>query len=315
MMFFLERRELMARYLVTGGAGFIGSHLVDALLWLGHDVVIMDDLSTGKRENIPSGAILALKSIEDKRAIAHVAASCDGIFHLAAIASVPLCVENWQDAHRVNLGGTMNVFEVAVEKGIPVVYASSAAVYGLTAESGKTDERALPLPIGPYGADKLACEHQARAFMMNKGLRSIGLRFFNVFGARQDPASPYSGVISRFVNRARSGEDLTILGDGQQVRDFINVSDVVESLIASMRHLDKNEVGLVLNVCRGKTLSIKQLAHMIVTLTSSTSSIVHGPKRDGDIRFSCGDPSLAREILDWRANSSLEQGLEHLLGS
>lgn len=305
----------MARYLVTGGAGFIGSHLVDALLWLGHDVIVMDDLSTGKRENLPSGVVLAMKSIEDERAVARVTASCDGVFHLAAIASVPLCVENWQAAHRVNLGGTINVFKVAAERRIPVVYASSAAVYGLSAEAGKTNERALPLPIGPYGADKLACEHQARAFMANKGLRSVGLRFFNVFGPRQDPSSPYSGVISRFVDRAQSGEDLTILGDGEQVRDFVSVNDVVEALLSSMRHVETDEGSFVLNVCRGKTLSINELAKTILALTNSPSNVIHGPAREGDIRFSCGDPSLSREILGWRANSSLEQGLEHLLGS
>jgi len=209
----------MASYLVTGGCGFIGSHLATALLATGHRVRVLDDLSSGRQALAPPGAELHIGSITDPAAVAKAIEGVDGCFHLAAIASVIRSIEDWSGTHHVNLGGAIRVFEALAAAGIPVVYASSAAAYGEPAAL-PVDEDSRPWPLTAYGADKLGCEIQARVGGQIRGLKSFGLRLFNVFGPNQDPSSPYSGVTAIFADRVRAGRPLVIYGDGEQTRDF-----------------------------------------------------------------------------------------------
>ncbi len=310
----------MARYLVTGGCGFIGSHLADALVTAGHAVRILDDLSTGRRANAPESAEILVGDVADPRTVAGAMAGVDGCFHLAAIASVARCNDDWAGAHRVNLSGTINVFQAACADGarppIPVVYASSAAVYGDSPEL-PLRESVRTLPLSAYGADKLGCELHARAGAIVHGLPTIGFRFFNVYGPRQDPVSPYSGVISIFAGKASRGEPLTIFGDGEQTRDFIYVEDVVQCLLKGMERLQsaggQPPEPQVMNVCTGVATSVRRLADIILGLTGRRSAIEYGPPREGDIRASIGDPDVARRRLGFAATTSLEGGLERTL--
>ena len=227
---------MAVRYLVTGGCGFIGSHLVEALLNSGAEVVVVDNLSTGRLENISQTVRLIRGDVRDQTLLRVAAENCSGIFHLAAVASVPKCNEEWYASHTVNLSASICVFEAAVQMDLPVVYASSSAVYGIVKRT-PIRENAPKHPISPYGADKLAMELHAAAGAYVHQLRSFGLRFFNVYGPRQDPSSAYSGVISVFVSRARKHHSITIHGDGKQVRDFVYVTDAVSACCAAMEEL------------------------------------------------------------------------------
>jgi UDP-glucose 4-epimerase len=305
------------RYLVTGGCGFIGSHLVDALLAAGHDVVVLDDLSSGKRSNVDRRAQVIVGDVADAEATKRAAAGVDGIFHLAAIASVQRCLDEWQRASAVNLGGTINALDAARRvdrKPVPVVFASSAAIYG-DAGGKAVDERAVPAPISFYGADKLGGEQHARIAAELFGVPSSGMRFFNVYGPRQDPSSPYSGVISIFADRVRRGADVTVHGDGEQVRDFVYVGDVVAHLIAAMRRLAALQRPAYdpFNVCTGRPISVNALLATLTDLLSSRSKVSHGDARPGDIRVSIGNPGRAREALGVSAATDLQAGLAALL--
>src|SRR5579862_232702 len=261
----------MPSWLVTGGCGFIGSHLVDALLARGDRVRVLDDLSTGKRANIPASAELVIGDVADPSAIARAIGGVDGIFHLAAVASVQRSTEDWIGCHRTNLTGSIAVFDAArrarAKAPLPVVYASSAAVYG--------DNPAVPLrenatlqPLSAYGADKLGSELHGRVAAHVHGVPTTGLRFFNVYGPRQDPRSPYSGVISIFCDRLRAGRAITIFGDGSQTRDFVYVGDVVAALAAAMARLvaAPQPLGDVVNVCTGRATAVGALAATIARL-------------------------------------------------
>src|SRR6201996_6028020 len=225
----------MSTYLVTGGAGFIGSHLCDALAGRGDTVRVLDDLSTGHRRNVPPGAHLIVGDVADPAAVDQAMEGVDGCFHLAAIASVEKGVTDWLGTHRANITGTITVFDAIRRQGsrIPVVYASSAAVYG-DATDGPIAETAPCRPLSAYGADKYGFELHARVPSHVHGIPTVGLRFFNVYGPRQDPKSPYSGVISIFCERIAGGLPIAIYGDGQQTRDFVYVADVVRALLAAM---------------------------------------------------------------------------------
>jgi UDP-glucose 4-epimerase len=303
----------MALYLVTGGAGFIGSHLVDALLARGDSVRVLDDLSTGKRENLDPRAQLIVGDVADAALTATAMADVDGCFHLAAIASVQLGNQDWLGTHRTNLTGAITVFDAArrakPDRTVPVVYASSAAVYGDSAELPLA-ETAATRPLSAYGADKLGCELHGRVAGQVHGVRTVGCRFFNVYGPRQDPASPYSGVISIFFNRIGRGQGITIFGDGGQTRDFIYVADVVQALLASMEQ-EKAQTA-VFNICTGRTTSLLELAAAIGRVFGYDPAIAFGEGRVGDIRASLGNPAAARDILEFDANVLLEDGLRKM---
>jgi UDP-glucose 4-epimerase len=300
----------MASYLVTGGAGFIGSHLVDALLAGGHQVLVLDDFSTGKEENLAPGARLLRGDVADAATVRAAMAGMDGCFHLAAIASVARGNEDWPGTHRVNAGGTVAVLDAArAEGGLPVVYASSAAVYGDTGDA-IAHEGLRPAPCTAYGADKLGSEQHAAVGALVHGVPSVGLRFFNVYGPRQDPCSPYSGVISIFAKRIAEGLGVTLHGDGQQTRDFVFVSDVVAHLEAAMRRATEHGGAGVFNVCTGRGITVLELARLL-----GARSIEHGPARAGDIRHSRGDPWMARTLLQVAAQVPLPAGLATLRAS
>ena len=300
----------MARYLVTGGAGFIGSHLVETLLEDHHDVVVLDDLSTGRRSNILESVRLIEGDVADPDCVRRAFAGVSGCFHLAAIASVQRSNEDWLGTHRTNLTGTITVLDAARTarngRPIPVVYASSAAVYG-DAIDLLLSETVPPRPLTAYGADKLGSELHARVAATVHGVPTTGLRFFNVYGPRQDPKSPYSGVISIFADRARDGRPIAIHGDGGQTRDFVFVADVVDHLIAAM--FTSAGDARVFNVCTGRATSIIELARTIMATSGHTFEIRHGPSRAGDIRASVGDPSRAFAGLGLRATPLLRDGL------
>ena len=300
----------MGNYLVTGGCGFIGSHLVESLLKSHHNVRVLDNLSTGKRANISPKCELLVGDITDKHAVEKAMNGVDGCYHLAAIASVEMSNQQWTNTHQVNLTGAINILDAARQSCVPVVYASSAAVYGDNAET-PLNERSAVRPMTAYGADKLGCELHARVASLVHGVPTTGLRFFNVYGPRQDPSSPYSGVISIFVDRVLAGEGVTIFGDGEQLRDFVYVSDVVRFLREGMK---RNTVHPhVLNVCTGSSVSINQLATSIMAISGSAVAVSHQASRKGDIRVSVGDPLSSKKLLKISAGFSLLQGLREFI--
>ncbi len=299
----------MALYLVTGGAGFIGSHLADALLAHGHRVRVVDDLSTGHRVNLDPRCELLVGDVADAALMRQAAAGTAGVFHLAAIASVQRSNEDWLGTHRTNLGGTIAVLAAARDAGgIPVVYASSAAIYG-DQGAGPIVEAATPTPATAYGADKYGSELHARVGFGVHGVPTLGCRFFNVYGPRQDPKSPYSGVISIFAARMASGQGVTIHGDGGQTRDFVYVADVVAHLMAGMKLLHHAPQAAVFNVCTGRATSVLTLAQTLARISGRPAALSFTAGRAGDIRQSLGDPRAAIATLGVQARVPLEQGL------
>jgi UDP-glucose 4-epimerase len=304
----------MKKFLVTGGCGFIGSHLVDALVRQGHHVRVLDDMSTGRRENLDPAAELRVGDIGDRQTVKDAMKDMDGCYHLAAIASVDKSVSDWTGCHRVNLTGSINVFDAAstaaAGRKIPVVYASSAAVYGDSAMM-PLSEKASTRPMTAYGADKLGSEQHARVAGLIHQVPTTGFRFFNVYGPRQDPKSPYSGVISIFADRVMAGEAVKIFGDGQQVRDFVFVSDVVAFLQQGMANA--STAARVFNVCTGTGTNIIQLARSMAAVNGCTLNVEFEPVRQGDIRVSLGDPRLAKEELGLAAQVPLGTGLKQTI--
>lgn len=305
----------MTLILVTGGCGFIGSHLVDTLVNQKHKVKVLDDLSTGKLENLNPKAQIEVGSITDVKTVDSAMQEVDACFHLAAIASTQSSNQDWVGTHQVNLTGTINIFNAARRTGkrpIPVIYASSAAVYGNT-EENLIDESYPKQPLTAYGADKLGCELHARVAGNIHGVPTCGLRFFNVYGPRQDPSSPYSGVISIFANRILSNQSITIFGDGNQTRDFIFVSDVVRYLIAALNQATTEAP--VFNVCTGEGISIHELAQTAMNVAEQVVPIIHQAPREGDIRYSIGNPKAAKDNFNITANITLQEGLSQLFKS
>lgn len=304
------------RYLVTGGCGFIGSHLCDALIERGDQVRVLDNLSTGSVDNLNDKAELVLGDVADPAIVKAAMVEVDGCFHLAAISSVEQSVTDWIGTHRVNLQGTINVLDAAradeIQQSTPVVYASSAAVYGDNA-TVPLDERSTPRPISAYGADKLAGEYHARVAWLSHGISTVGLRFFNVYGPRQNPDSPYSGVISIFIDRLKKEQPLTIYGDGRQTRDFIYVDDVVCYLMAAM---DKQRgEASVYNVCTGQSTSINQLAQVLSMISGTKVDVEYATARSGDIAVSLGDPGKTVKRYNMTSQVELGKGLRLMLES
>ncbi|MBF0108520.1 MAG: NAD-dependent epimerase/dehydratase family protein [Magnetococcales bacterium] len=305
----------MAKYLITGGCGFIGSHLADALVARGDQVRVLDDLSTGRRENLPDGVELMVGDVSDTVRVRQAVEGTDGCWHLAAIASVARSNEEWLTTHRVNQTGSIAIFEAARTAGrgknpIPVVYASSAAVYGDTTEL-PLGEHATTRPLTAYGADKLGTELHARVATRVHGVPTVGFRFFNVFGRRQDPRSPYSGVISIFAGKILQRQPITIFGDGEQTRDFVHVRDVIHFLLAGMERGGDNP--LIYNVCTGRQTSLNQLVQLMFRVVGYPVPMRFAPPRPGDIRHSLGDPAMAARELELVASHDMAPGLGELL--
>jgi len=284
----------MKKYLVTGGCGFIGSHLVDSLLDDGHQVRILDNLSTGKRENVPADCEVVIGDVTDTEQVKNCMQDMDGCFHLAAISSVQQSNEDWVKTHQVNLTGSINIFEACKENKIPVVYASSAAVYGDNAETPLKETSGVR-PLTAYGADKLGSELHAKVASLVHGVPTTGMRFFNIYGPRQNPRSAYSGVISIFVDRVFKNQKLSVYGDGEQTRDFVYVIDAVRFLRSAM---DNNScIPTVFNVCTGDFITIKQLAKSVMSITGIQVPLEFLKPRVGDIRISVGDASYAMQAM------------------
>ena len=304
----------MQLFLVTGGCGFIGSHLCEALLRAGHRVRVLDDLSSGYLSNLPQGVDFQQGSITDPDALRQAVQGVDGCFHLAAIASVEKGVQDWVGTHEVNLTGTINLFNAVRglpnAREVPVVYASSAAVYGDCPTLPITED--VPkAPLSAYGADKYGCELHAKVASHVFGIPTVGLRFFNVYGPRQDPKSPYSGVISIFCDRLLSGNGVKIFGDGEQSRDFVFVTDVVAALMAAMLRRPSNAP--VFNVCTGRATTVLELAHLIADLCGAPAAIEHLPGRAGEIRHSIGSSATAKVALSVEPPVFLRDGLRAVL--
>jgi UDP-glucose 4-epimerase len=299
-------------WLVTGGAGFIGSHLCEALLARGDAVRMLDDLSTGRRDNLPPAAELIVGDVADPAVVRSAVAGIAGCFHLAAIASVERGMTDWLGTHRANLTGAITLFDAIrhLPEKVPVVYASSAAVYG-DAASIPIAEETERRPLSAYGADKYGCELHARVAGHVHGIPTVGLRFFNVYGPRQDPKSPYSGVISIFCERIGRGAPIDIYGDGGQTRDFVYVGDVVAALLAAMKL--KAMDAPVFNVCTGVPISVLDVARTIADLAGSKLDVQHKPPRAGEIRHSTGSPSLSRAALCLPEPIALRTGLGKVL--
>jgi UDP-glucose 4-epimerase len=306
----------MGSVLVTGGAGFIGSHVVERLVVEGVDVRVLDDFSTGRRENLRS-VLPAVEIMEgdvaDTDTVRRAVMGCRRVIHLAAVASVQASLDDPLATHAINLRGTVNVLEAARVAGVErVVLASSASVYG--------DHTRLPLheelpfrPLSPYAADKAAGETYCRAFYAAYGLETVALRFFNVYGPRQDPHSPYTGVISIFVDRMRSGEPPVIYGDGQQTRDFVYVVDVARAVLLAASCSAAG--GETCNVASGTQTSILALVDALNDVLGTDFAPRFAPPRVGEVRFSEGDAACAQRLLGWRPEWSLKEGLSQLVAT
>jgi len=304
----------MTLYLVTGGAGFIGSHLVEALVERGERVRVLDDFSTGRRENLAAVAdrikVLA-GDVADPETVEQAVAGCDYVLHLAAIPLVQASLDDPWRTHRVNVDGTLNVLEVARRVGVRrIVFASTTALYG--------DHTALPLreelpprPLSPYAASKVAGEAYCSAFRASYGLPTVALRLFNVYGPRQDPTNPYSGVISIFAARMTQAQRPVIYGDGKQTRDFVYVADVVRAMLLACEQGEA--IGGVFNVAGGRQTSIFQLTTELNQVLGTSLTPTFAPARTGEVRFSQGDARRAREVLGWEPGISLREGLSRLV--
>ena len=305
----------MAHYLITGGAGFIGSHLVELLLETGHRVTVIDDFSTGKRENLPEQSELAIVAADLLTLTRdQLAGSFDAVVHLAALPSVNDSWGQLARAHELNLTATVRVIELAQQLGIPrIVYASSAAVYGNPdAVPIKEDDRVRPL--SPYGLQKLASEEYGRLFAQ-ENLSFVALRFFNVFGPRQVATSPYSGVITKFACAMRDNQPVTIFGGGTQTRDFVYVKDIVVGISLALQATSLDPFS-VCNLGGGSVVSILQLAEtMRAFFPNWTGAFQHAAAPPGDIVQSQADISAAQRLLSYRPQHSLASGLAEMLQS
>ncbi|MBI2843141.1 MAG: SDR family oxidoreductase [Armatimonadetes bacterium] len=304
----------MANYLVTGGAGFIGSHLVRRLAAAEHNVKVLDNFSTGSRENIPRGtanADVVEGDVRDPATVRAVTLSADYVLHLAAQISVPLSIEDPAATDEINTRGTLNALMAAQEAGVKrFVLASSCAVYGDN-PCLPLREDYLPRPLSPYAVTKLAGEQYCEVFSNAFGLPSVALRFFNVFGPGQRPDSQYAAAIPKFADAVASGGSITIFGDGEQTRDFIFVENVVSAILLACE--SDVAVGRVVNVGSGNQTSLNELMRILADVAGRDIVPIYGPPRAGDIRHSCADISLARELLGYECKVSLEEGLQRVM--
>ncbi|MGB6429274.1 MAG: SDR family oxidoreductase [Candidatus Acidiferrales bacterium] len=298
------------RYVVTGGAGFIGSHTVQELIRRGHSVVVFDDFSSGHQENLAKigGAVELRKgSVADLESAREAFRGANFVIHLAARVSVPRSVKDPIETNRINVDGTLNVLVAARDAQVSrVVLASSSAVYGESPTLPKS-ESMVTAPISPYGASKLTTELYAQVFTRSYGLETVSLRYFNVFGPRQDPGSPYSGVLSLFCAALRDGKPAIVYGDGEQSRDFTYVENVVQ---ANLRACEASAAsGLAFNVGTGNRYTLNQTLKLLEKISDRPARAQYGPPRAGDIRDSQADIELARQQLGYEPTVGFEEGL------
>lgn len=302
----------MSKMIVTGGAGFIGSNLVDLLVSKGHDVTVIDDLSTGKLENLARlGDRVELIEKDISRISGEDLAGVDTIFHLAALIDVVTSMDDPVSDAKVNYLGTINVLEQARIAGVDqIILTSSAAVYGDTSEIPTTED-AVKFPLSPYGNNKLSSENMLRMYNEIYGMKNTIFRLFNVYGPRQDPSNPYSGVISKFMKRASKDLELLIYGDGEQTRDFVYVEDVCRSLYQA--HCVK--VPGTFNVGTGKETSVNALARVVIDVIGSKSTIGYRERRPGEIIRSVADSSRLKDRLSISPDIGIKDGIERYWSS
>jgi len=295
------------KYIVTGGAGFIGSHIVEAISE-SHDVVVIDNFSSGNRQNLSRFRenITCIEGSIHNLPLLEVAFNgADGIFHLAAIASVAKSVEDPLATHETNLTGTLNVLLAARNCGVKkVVFSSSSAVYGDEPTLPKREDMP-PVPLSPYAVSKLAGEYYCGVFSKLFGVKTVSLRYFNVFGPRQDPQAEYAAVIPKFITRLLKHQAPLIFGDGKQTRDFVYVTDVVKANLLAMQ---SNKTG-IFNIGSGQSIDLNTLAHTLAEIMEVTIPPVHEKPRSGDIRDSVSDITAAKKTLGYKPGFSLDKGL------
>lgn len=297
----------MASYLVTGGAGFIGSHLSEALVQRGHRVRVADNLSTGFRHNLRDGVEFMEADLADLDAAHRVVAGMDFVLHQAAIPSVPRSVKNPVESHRSNVDGTLNILIAARDAKVQrLVFAGSSSVYGDSLTLPKREDMP-PNPLSPYGLHKQVGEQYGQMFTRLYGLETVTTRYFNVFGPRQDPTSPYSGVISLFIKALIEGTAPVIHGDGGQTRDFTYVANVVDGVLRAAE--TPGVAGEVFNIATNSRTSLNQLLSVLQTIIGVGPPAVYQPARSGDVRDSQADITKADRMLGYRPTVSLEEGL------
>jgi len=298
------------RYLVTGGAGFIGSNTVDELVRRGHGVVVLDDLSSGKEENLADirNKITFMKgSITDLETVQKAMLQAEFVIHLAARTSVPRSVKDPLDTNRINVDGTLNVLLAARDNKVKrVVFAASSSAYGETPALPKTEDM-QPFPISPYGVSKYVGELYAQAFQRCYGLECVSLRYFNIFGPRQDPDSPYSGVLSRFATAFLDDGQPLVYGDGEQTRDFTFVENAVQANLLACEA--PGAFGKVFNVGTGSRVSLNHTLELLRKISGKNLQAKYEPPRDGDIRDSQAEIRSARDILGYEPTVFFEEGL------
>ncbi|MDX6691737.1 MAG: UDP-glucose 4-epimerase [Solirubrobacteraceae bacterium] len=298
------------RTLVTGGAGFIGSHLAARLLADGHKIRVLDNFATGRRSNIDAigGEIeLVEGDVQSYERVHNAVRGCEVVFHQAALPSVPRSIQDPLTSNATNVIGTLNVLLAARDEGVRrVVFGSSSSVYGANPELPKREDMAA-LPISPYATAKLASEGYCRSFGVAYGLETVALRYFNVFGARQDPTSQYAAVIPSFITALLDHHPITIFGDGEQSRDFTHVDNVVEANLLAMDA--PNVAGQVFNVACGRMVTINELVFVLAELIGAEAETVYAPGRAGEVHRSCASLARARAELGYDPEVDLREGL------
>jgi UDP-glucose 4-epimerase len=302
------------KYIITGGAGFIGSHIVEELARQGHEIVIFDNLFSGKLENIQpflneENVTFVKGSVTDLPVLKKIFEGADGIFHEGAIASVPRSIANPLATNEANVTGTLNVLVAARDCGVrKVLFASSSSVYGNTPTLPKREDM-TPTPLSPYAVSKLIGEHYLKVFSEVYGLKTLSLRYFNVFGPRQDPKSEYAAVIPKFITKILNRESPTIYGDGGQTRDFTYVKDVVQ---ANIRAMESDAEG-VFNVAYCERIDLNELASLIMDIIGITVPLLYEPPRTGDVRDSLADIRRAQEAFGYAPEYTVKTGLKETI--
>jgi nucleoside-diphosphate-sugar epimerase len=302
----------MSLYLITGAAGFIGSALAHALVAQGQSVRAIDNFATGKRSNIePLSSSIDFREVDlrDARGVQKACEGVDYVLHQAAIASVPQSIEQPEYSHAVNVNGTLNVLQAARKAGVKrLIFAASSSAYGNHPGQPRV-ETMRPMPLSPYAVQKLAGEYYLSSYYEIYGLETVSMRYFNIFGPRQDPSSPYSGVLARFILQMLRGERPTIFGDGEQARDFTYIDNVVSANLLACHAPTEKVAGKVFNVGCGEQFTLNRTYQLLADLTGFREPANYGPSRAGDVHASLADLTAAHEALGYAPNVGYEQGL------